>query len=95
MRLDIVVKSFAISSAVQRVLIGGGRGMTADANLVDARTGAIIIANPDFGAFLVAGQGIVGTAVQAAIDNASTQSVVEKVVDRYGENYRDWLLRRT
>src|ERR1022692_3254336 len=44
-RLDIVVKSFALSSAVQRILIGGGRGMTADANLVDARTGAIIIAN--------------------------------------------------
>ena len=94
-RLDIIVKSFAISSAVQRILIGGGRGMTADANLVDARTGAIIIANPDLRAFLMAGQGIVGTAVQAAIDNASTQSVVEKVVDRYGENYRDWLLRKT
>ena len=52
--------------------------MTADANLVDARTGAIIIANPDLRAFFMAGQGIVGTAVQAAIDNASTQSVVEK-----------------
>lgn len=94
-RLDVIVKSFAISSAVQRILIGGGRGMTADANLVDARTGAVIIANPDLRAFLMAGQGIVGTAVQAAIDNASTQSVVEKVVDRYGENYRDWLLRKT
>jgi hypothetical protein len=32
-RLDVVVKRFAISSAVQRILIGGGRGMTADANL--------------------------------------------------------------
>ena len=94
-RLEIVVKSFAISSAVQRILIGGGRGMTADANLVDARTGAIIIANPDLRAFLFAGQGIVGTAVQAAVDNASAQSVVEKVVIKYGENYRDWLLRQT
>ena len=44
---------------------------------------------------LFAGQGIVGTVVQAAIDNASTQNVVEKLVDRYGESYRDWLLRRT
>jgi hypothetical protein len=94
-RLEIVVKSFAISSAVQRILIGGGRGMTADANLVDARTGAIIIANPDLRAFLFAGQGIVGTAVQAAVDNASVQSVVEKVVIKYGENYCDWLLRQT
>jgi hypothetical protein len=44
---------------------------------------------------MFAGQGIVGTAVQAAIDNASAQNVVEKLVDRYVETYRDWLLRRT
>src|SRR4030081_3523032 len=37
-RLEIVVKHFALASAVQRILIGGGRGMRADANLVDART---------------------------------------------------------
>ena len=39
-RLEVVVKRFAIAGAVQRILIGGGRGMVADANLVDARTGA-------------------------------------------------------
>jgi pectin methylesterase-like acyl-CoA thioesterase len=68
--------------------------MVADARLVDARTGAVIIANPDLTAVLYAGQGIVGTAVQAAIDSASDKNVVEKLVDRYGESYRDWLLRR-
>jgi hypothetical protein len=94
-RLDIVVRSFALSSAVQRVLIGGGRGMVADANLVDARTGAIIIANPELRAATYAGQGIVGAAVQAAIDNASEQSVAEKLAYRYGEIYRNWLLRQT
>jgi len=36
-RLDVVVKSFVIASAVQRILIGGGRGMVADANLVSTR----------------------------------------------------------
>jgi hypothetical protein len=97
-RLDIVVKSFALSSAVQRILIGGGRDMTADANLVDARTGAIVIANPGLRAALLAGQGIVGivgTAVHAAFDNASEQSVAEKLAYHYGENYRYWLLRKT
>ena len=59
-RLDVVVKSFALASAVQRILIGGGRGMVADANLVDARTGAIIIASPNLVAGSYAGQGIVG-----------------------------------
>lgn len=94
-RLDVVVKSFALASAVQRLLIGGGRGMIADANLVDARTGAIIVAYPELRAASYAGQGIVGTAVQAAIDNASEQSVAEKLAYRYGELYRNWLLRQT
>src|SRR5258706_7615527 len=61
-RLDVTVKTFALSSAVQRILIGGGRGVVADANLVDARTGAIIIANPHLRAGFFARQGIVGTA---------------------------------
>ena len=93
-RLDIVVKQFVLASAVQRILIGGGRGMMADANLVDARTGAIIIAYPGLQAAMYAGNGIVGAAVQAAVDNASAQSPAEKLVGVYGQNYRDWLLRR-
>jgi len=91
-RLDVVVKSFVLASAVQRILIGGGRGMVADANLVDARTGAIIVAYPQLIAATYAGQGIVGTAVTAAFDNASEQSVAEKLAYRYGEIYRLWLL---
>jgi hypothetical protein len=93
-RLDVVVKSFAVASAVQRILIGGGRGMVADANLVDAKTGAVIVAYPELRAATYAGQGIVGTAVQAAIDNASEQSVAEKLAYRYGEIYRLWLLHQ-
>jgi hypothetical protein len=91
-RLEVVVKSFAVASAVQRILIGGGRGMIADATLVDAKTGAVIVAYPQLFAATYAGQGIVGTAVQAAIDNASEQSVAEKLAYRYGEIYKRWLL---
>jgi hypothetical protein len=42
----------------------------------------------------VAGQGLVGTAVQAAIDSAASRSVVDQVVDRYGQSYRGWLMHR-
>ncbi|WP_246801150.1 DUF6778 family protein [Bradyrhizobium genosp. L] len=91
-RLDIVVKRFDLPSAVQRVLIGGHRGMTADANLVDARTGAVILAYPNLNAFLFTGQGIAGSIVQAAIDNSDKQSPADKVIARYGETYRVWLL---
>jgi hypothetical protein len=92
-RLDIVVQSFTISSAVQRILIGGGHGMVADANLVDARTGAVIIAHPRLTAVLLAGQGVLGTAVEAALTNAG-QTTLDRIVVTYGENYRNWLLRR-
>jgi hypothetical protein len=91
-RLDIVVKRFALPSAFQRVLIGGQRGMTADAVLVDARTGAVVVAYPNLTALMLTGQGIAGTIVQAAIDNSDKQSPADKVIARYGETYRLWLL---
>lgn len=92
-RIDVVVKSLVFASAIQRVVVGGGRGMVADANLVDARTGTIIVACPGMAAALFTGQGILGTAVQAAIDNSATQSPVDQVSVRYGEIYRNWLLK--
>src|SRR3954453_2102249 len=63
-RVDVVVRSFMIASAVQRIVIGGGHSMTADANLVDARTGAVILSHPRLSAVLLAGQGVLGTAVE-------------------------------
>jgi hypothetical protein len=92
-RLEIVVKNFAIAGVAQRIVVGGGREMTATANLVDARTGAIIIANPELRGWLYAGQGVLGTAVQAAIDSNATQSVADQVAESYGQTYRKWLLR--
>ena len=92
-RLDIVVQSFTISSAVQRIVIGGGHGMVGDANLVDARTGAVIIAYPRLTAFLYAGQGVLGTAVEAALTDGG-QTTLGRIVDEYGRSYREWLLRR-
>ena len=93
-RFEVVFKRFAIAGAVQRILIGGGRGMVADANLVDARTGALIIAYRDLMVSIPVPGGLAGIAIQAAIDNASERSPADKVADLYGENYRNWLLRR-
>ena len=92
-RLELVVHQFTISSAVQRIVIGGGHGMNADATLVDARTGAVIIAHPRLASVLYAGQGVLGTAVEAALTNGG-QTTLDRVVDSYGGSYRDWLLRR-
>jgi pectin methylesterase-like acyl-CoA thioesterase len=67
--------------------------MVATATLVDARTGAAIITYPDLVAQVVVGQGIVGTAVQAAIDSAMPQTTTERLIAEYGRSYRTWLVR--
>jgi hypothetical protein len=94
-RLDVTVRRFEIAGAMMSILIGGGRGMTADATLVDARTGAVIISSPKESIALPAGSGLLGTAVQAAIDSSSDQSVTDKVIATFGHDYRRWLLRET
>jgi len=93
-RLDVVVHSFTIASAVQRIVIGGGHGMTADANLVDARTGAVILSHPKLTAAVAAAGGVLGTAVQAAVEAAAKIDNTDTVANRWGATYRDWLLRR-
>jgi hypothetical protein len=89
-RLDIVVHHFAVANAVQKILIGGGHGMRADATLVDARTGAVIISHPEMIGVALAGNGVVGTLVEAAIAGDPT----ERVLDAYSDKYRDWLLKK-
>ncbi len=94
-RLEVTVRRFEIAGPLMSILIGGDRGMTADATLVDARTGAVIITSPKESIALPAGSGLIGTAVQAAVDNASDQSVTDKVIATFGQDYRRWLLRET
>jgi len=94
-RLEVTVRNFEIAGPLMSILIGGGRGMTADATLVDARTGAVIITSPKESVALPAGSGMLGTALQAAVDQSSDQSVTDKVVDTFGQDYRRWLLRET
>jgi hypothetical protein len=90
-RLDIVVRQFTIPSVGQRVLIGGDPQMFASATLVDARTGAVIVAHPDLEAFMPGGHGIIGVAVAAAMDNAMNQTQESKLIARYANAYRNWL----
>jgi hypothetical protein len=92
-RLEIVVTYFKIPSAISSILIGGDPGMTAAATLVDARSGAVILANPKMQAFIVAGHGIIGTVVQAAVDSARKTNQEDMLIARFSQDYRNWLMR--
>jgi hypothetical protein len=92
-RLELVVHYFTIVPAVQRIVLGGTHDMRADANLVDARTGVIIIANPKLGAVMAGGEGLIGAAVQGAFTNGG-ETTIDRLAGIYGKTYRNWLLRR-
>ena len=70
--------------------MGGGHNMVADAILVDARTGATILAYPKLVGIAFAGQGVLGTAVEAALAGNTT----ERVLDAYSKRYGDWLMKK-
>ena len=88
-RLEIVVYNFVVSSAVQRVVIGGCHFMIADATLVDASTGAPIVSHPKMNGTASAGQGWAGVAVDAMISGNDT----DRVIDAYSQVFRNWLFR--
>jgi hypothetical protein len=90
-RLEIIVREFTVPSVASRVLIGRDPTMFASATLVDARTGAVIIAHPDLEAFVGGGHGIIGTAVVAAMDDSMNQTPESRLIARYGQAYREWL----
>jgi hypothetical protein len=94
-RLELVVKHFHVASAVQRVIIGGSHGMSADAILVDARTGATIASYPGLTVFVATGQGIVGVAVDAAIEAGQGVQPADRILNSYADNYGIWLLRNS
>lgn len=88
-RVEIVIKDVTLTSAIQRVLIGGHHTMTADVNVVDAKTGAVIAPYAAQTAMSLAGHGIGGALIDAALFDAP----LDRVVNNYAEQYVGWLLR--
>lgn len=89
-RVTVTVKSVQIASAIQRILIGGHHNMIADVTLSDARTGAMLLPYEAQSTQSLAGQGIGGTLVDAALMDAP----IDRVVNNYAESYSGWLIRR-
>lgn len=89
-RVRVAVKHVYISGAVQRVIIGGGHGMTADVTIVDAKTGATLLPYAGQSKGTAAGQGLGGVLVDAAL----LGDPMDRTIDNYAEAYSNWLLRK-
>lgn len=90
-RIRVAVKHVYISGAVQRVIIGGGHGMTADVTIVDAKTGATLLPYAGQSKGTSAGQGLGGVLVDAAL----LGDPMDRTIDNYTRTYTNWLLRKT
>ncbi|TCR66651.1 hypothetical protein EV560_104533 [Bosea sp. BK604] len=89
-RLVVRVKDLQISSAIQRIIVGGAHHLKADVDLVDARTGQLILAFPEQTAIAMAGQGIGGT----MLDQALLPDPLDRVINNFADGYGNWLLQK-
>lgn len=89
-RVVVDVKDVMIASDIQRIVVGGHHSLSADVNLVDGRTGALLQAFPAQTVTSFAGQGIGG----ALLDRAFMGDPIDRVTGQFASRYAAWLLRR-
>jgi hypothetical protein len=87
-RVEVTINDINIASAMQRIVIGGGYSIKGSVRLVDAKTGAVLAENPSVTSSAVAGQGILGTAIDAAV----ADEPINRVSAQFAQSYRGWLL---
>ena len=66
-RIEVTVKSVIVTSAVQRVVIGGPQSMTVDMALVDPRTKSVLLSYRDRTAQMSARGGVLEVALEGAM----------------------------
>ena len=88
--LRVTIKNLMISSAIQRVLVGGDHRITAHVDLIDGKSGKILLAVPDLTVNALAGQGIGG----ALLDQAFMPDPIDRVSSNFAQRYADWLLHK-
>lgn len=87
-RVEVVVQAVVIPSVAQRVIIGGTHTLNGDVNLVDARTGAVLLSHPGHTAFAPTGNGLVGVVVDGVIGD----DPMNRVTNEFARLYRMWVL---
>jgi hypothetical protein len=92
--LDIKVNSFVITSAAQRIIIGGTHMMNAMVVLVDARSGAVLADYPGLTATAASGQGLIGATVEAIAEASAKSDTAERLIDNFSNSYRMWLIKQ-
>ena len=88
-RAVVTVKNVTISSAIQRIVIGGNHAMGGDVTLTDARSGAALLSYDSQTTPTGAGNGLGGVLLDAAL----FPDPIDRVTDNYAIIYTNWLTR--
>jgi hypothetical protein len=89
-RLVVRIHALEIVSPIQRIILGGSHHMTADVDLLDAKSGAVLLTLPAYTVLVGGGGGLVGV----ALDNMIRDEPIRLVTASYAGEYRNWLLRK-
>ena len=87
-KVNVHLRRLYLASAIQRVVVGGAHEMVADVTVTDAKTGTVLVNYPEFRAIALAGQGIGG----AMLDAALMAGPIDRLTLNFASKYRDWLV---
>ncbi|KAB0264887.1 hypothetical protein [Microvirga brassicacearum] len=89
-KLAVRVHEVRISSAIQRVILGGDHTIQADVELLDAKTATPLLSLPSHHVLVKGGGGPLGV----VLDNLVRDEPIDLVTKDYARQYRNWLLRK-
>lgn len=87
-KVVVHLRKLYVASVIQRLVVGGHHELVADVTLVDAKSGSTILTYPELRTTALAGQGLGGTLIDVAV----MADPIDRLVQNFATNYRDWLL---
>jgi hypothetical protein len=93
-RLVATLVHVDIPSAARRVVIGGAPTVTANIDVIDAKSGARLTTYRGGVGSKMAGQGIYGVVGDALIQSMGADDLFDRAANDYAEGFGDWLAHR-
>lgn len=90
-RLVATVTHVDIPSAIRRITIGGNPVVSADIDVVDARTNAVLTTYKGGIGVKAVGQGVTGILIDAALTAGETDDLFDRAADNYAQGFGRWL----
>jgi hypothetical protein len=87
-RIEVTVKRVVVTSAVQRVVLGGPQSMTVDMTMVDPRTKSVLLSYPDRTAQMSPRGGVMEAALEGAI---SGNDPIDFMAQNLAFQFAEWI----